>query len=101
MQKIGKKQLWHLFKQKLVGNGRERDKNTNYRFVSFRSYPMRNRKFQTKNKKIQKIIKYYYGFISCQNKWGNAEKDRKQKLSFRFVTTRRIIENSKKVEKKF
>ena len=69
--------------------------------LSFRSYPMRNRKFQTNNKKIQKIIKYYYGFISCQNKWGNAEKDRKQKLSFRFVTTRRIIENSKKIEKKF
>ena len=30
-----------------------------------------------------------------------AEKDGKQKLSFRFVTTRRIIENSKKIEKKF
>ena len=35
IQKIIKKQLWLLFKQKLVGNGRERDKNTNYRFVSF------------------------------------------------------------------
>ena len=34
--------------------------------VSFSSYPMRNRKFQTNNKKIQKIIKYYYGFISSQ-----------------------------------
>ena len=31
--------------------------------VSFRSYPMRNRKFQKNRKKIQKIIKYYYGFI--------------------------------------
>ena len=31
--------------------------------VSFRSYPMRNRKFQKNSKKIQKIIKYYYGFI--------------------------------------
>ena len=29
-----------------------------------------------------------------------AEKDRKQKLSFRFVPTRRVIENSKKIEKK-
>ena len=44
-----------FFKQKLVENGRERDKNTNYRFVSFRSNPMRNRKFQTNSKKIQKI----------------------------------------------
>ena len=45
--------------------------------VSFRSYPMRKKKFQTNNKKIQKIIKYYYGFISCENKWGNADKWRK------------------------
>ena len=30
-----------------------------------------------------------------------AEKDGKQKLSFRFVPTRRVIENSKKIEKKF
>ena len=35
IQKIIKKQLWLLFKQKLVGNGQERDKNANYRFVSF------------------------------------------------------------------
>ena len=42
--------------------------------VSFRSYPMRNRKFHTNNTKIQKIIKYYYGFISSQNKGGNADK---------------------------
>ena len=45
--------------------------------VSFRSYPMRNRKFQTHSKKTQKIIKYYYGFISSQNKGGNVEKERK------------------------
>ena len=45
--------------------------------VSFRSYPMRNRKFQTNNKKIQKIIKYCYGFISSQNKGGNPNKWRK------------------------
>ena len=40
-KKIGKNSenlkisLWLLFKQKLVGNDQERDKNTNYRFVSF------------------------------------------------------------------
>ena len=28
-------------------------------------------------KKIQQIIKYYYGFISSQNKEGNADKWRK------------------------
>ena len=31
----------------------------------------------------------------------NAEKDRKQKLSVHFVPTQRVIENSKKIEKKF
>ena len=30
-----------------------------------------------------------------------AEKERKQKLSLRFVLTRRVIENSKKIAKKF
>ena len=30
-----------------------------------------------------------------------AEKDKKQKLWFRLVPTRRVIENSKKIEKKF
>ena len=30
-----------------------------------------------------------------------AEKDKKQKFSFRFVPTQRVIENSKKIEKKF
>ena len=75
MQKIQKIQLWLLFKQKLVGNGRERERIQI--IVSFRSYPKSNRKFQTNSKKIQKIIKYYYGFISNQNKGGNAEKGRK------------------------
>ena len=45
--------------------------------VLFRSYTTRNIKFQKNNKKIQKMIKYYYGFISSQNKGGNAEKWRK------------------------
>ena len=31
----------------------------------------------------------------------NAEKERKQKLSVHFVPTQRVIENSKKIEKKF
>ena len=45
--------------------------------VSFRPYPIRNKKFQTNSKKNQKIIKYYYGSISGQNKGGNAKKERK------------------------
>ena len=39
--------------------------------------------------------------ILSQNRLNKAEKDGKQKLSFRFVPTRRVIEDSKKIEKKF
>ena len=45
--------------------------------VLFRSYTTRNRKFQKNSKKIQKIIKNNYGFISCQHKEAKAEKGRK------------------------
>ena len=45
--------------------------------VPFRSYPTRNRKFQNNSKKIQKIIKYHYGFISSQIRSEKAEKNRK------------------------
>ena len=43
----------------------------------FCSYPTRNRKFQNNSKKIQKIKKYHYGFISSQNRSEKAEKNRK------------------------
>ena len=52
-------------------------KRENTNSFSFRSCPTRNRKFQTNSKKIQKIVKYYYGFIATQNKGANAEKGRK------------------------
>ena len=75
IEKIEKIQLWLLFKQKLAGKSREREKIQIS--VFFRSNPMRNRKFQTNSKKSQKIVKYYYGFNSSQNKGGNAENERK------------------------
>ena len=62
---------------------------------------MRNRKFQKNNKKIQKNKKYHYEFISSQNRLEEAEKERKYKLLFRFVPTRCVVENSKKITKKF
>ena len=62
---------------------------------------MRNRKFQKNSKKIQKIKKHLHGFISSQNRLEKAENERKLKLRFRFVLTRRVIENSKKIAKKF
>ena len=44
---------------------------------NFHSYPSRNRKFQKNSKKIQKIKKYHYGFISSQNRLEKDEKSRK------------------------
>ena len=54
-----------------------KSKNKNCRSVPFRSYPTRNRNFQKTSKKIQKIKKYHYGFISVQNRLEEAEKNRK------------------------
>ena len=45
--------------------------------VTFRSYPMRNLKFQKNSYKIQKIKIYHFGFISSQNSLEKAEKERK------------------------
>ena len=53
IQKIKKIQIWLLFKQKLVGKGRAREKIQI--IFSFRSYPMGNRKFHRNSQKIQKI----------------------------------------------
>ena len=44
---------------------------------------------------------YHYGFISSQNRLEKDEKERKEKLSLRFVPARRVIENSNKIAKKF
>ena len=54
-----------------------KSENKNYRSVPFRSYPTRNRNFQKNSKKIQKIKKYHYGFISVQNRLEEGEKNRK------------------------
>ena len=52
-------------------------------------------------KKIKKIKKYHYGFISSQHWMENAGKERIQKVYFGFDPARREIENSKKIIKKF
>ena len=64
------------FQAKIGLKRRRKRENDNYRCVAFRFYPTRNRKFQKINKKIQKIKKYHYGFISSQNRLENAEKER-------------------------
>ena len=45
--------------------------------------------------------KIHYGVISSQNRLEKANEERKQKLSFRFVPTQSVIENFKKIAKKF
>ena len=65
------------FQSKIGRRMPRKTKNKNYLSVPFRSYPTRNRKFQNSSKKIQKIKKYHYEFISNQNKWENDEKERK------------------------
>ena len=68
--------------------------------ATFRSFPTCKSKFQKNSKKIEKIERNHYGFIPSQNRWENAEKERKLKLSLRFVHSRRGRENSKKIAKK-
>ena len=89
------------FQAKIDWGRRRKRQNKNCRFVPFRSYLTRNGKFQKNSNKIEKIEKYHDGHISSQNRLEKAEKDRKQKLSFRFVPTGRVIKNSKKIAKKF
>ena len=45
--------------------------------VLFRSNYIRNTKFQKNSKKIQKIQKNHYDFISSQNKQENTKTERK------------------------
>ena len=47
------------------------------------------------------MIKIHYGVISRQNRLGKAKEVSKKKLSFHFVPTQSVIENSKKIAKKF
>ena len=65
------------------------------------SYQTRNRKFQKNSKKIQKIRKHLHSLFSSQNTLGMVEKERKLNNSFWWAPTWPVIENSKKIAKKF
>ena len=69
--------------------------------ISFRPYPACNRKLQKNSEKIEKIKKNTVMALFQSKIVGNHETERKWKLSFRLVLTRHIIENSKKIWKKF
>ena len=47
------------------------------------------------------MIKVHYGVISRQNRLEKANEVGKKKLSFRFVPTQSVIENSNKITKNF
>ena len=64
--------LWHPFKPKQVGKGREREKIKI--IVPLRSNPTRNRKFQRNSKKIKKIPLWLH---FQPKKSENDEKERK------------------------
>ena len=66
--------LWHPFMPKQVGKGRESEKKN----LSVRSVPTWS-VIENSNKiakKVQKIKKYQYGFLSSQNRLEMAEKER-------------------------
>ena len=65
------------FEAKIGWKRLRKRENKNYRSVLFCSYPTRKNKLQKNSKKIQKIRKYHYGFISGQNRLEKVEKDRK------------------------
>ena len=55
--------------------GQRKRENKNYRYVSF--LPDSQEKIPKKQQKNSKIEMYHYGFIPSQNRWENAEKERK------------------------
>ena len=69
--------------------------------VPFHSFPRRDRKFQKNGKKIQKIEKYHYSFISSQNMSEKTVKREKIKIitPFRYCPTRnrKLQNNSKQI----
>ena len=71
--------LWHPFKPKQVGKGRERVKIKI--IVPLRSYPMRNRKFQRNSKKIKKIP----SLLHFEPKVGWKRRRKRKNKNYRYV----------------
>ena len=65
------------FQAKIYRGKQRKRENKNCRSVPFRSYTTHNRKFQKNSKKIKKIKKFLFGYISSQNRLEKAEKERK------------------------
>ena len=88
------------FQDKIGWKTQGKRENKNCRFVLFRSYPMRNRKFPKNRKKIQQ---YHFGIISSQNRFRKCREREKIKILFPFhsntMRNKKFKKNSKKIEK--
>ena len=89
------------FQAKIGWKRLRKRENKNLRSVSFLLDA--KQKIPKKQQKIEKIKKYQYGVFSSQNSQGKSREREKIKIfvPFHSVPTRRIIENSKKIAKKF
>ena len=65
------------FQDKIGGNSPRNRENKIYRSVPFRSNPTHNRNSKKIAKKLKKIKKYHYGFISSHNRLEKDEKEKK------------------------
>ena len=98
MEKAGKEREQKLsFRFVLTRLVIENSKTTATKLKKIKKYDYGFISIQKNSKKIQKINKHHYGLISSQYRLEKTEKERKEKKSFRFVLTRRVIENSKKI----
>ena len=91
------------FKAKIGWKWPRKRENINYRFVSFRSYPMRNRKFRTNSKKIQKNCRIPFWLHLKQKQVEKSPEREKIKIIglFRSCTrrNRKFQKNSKIIQK--
>ena len=71
--------LWHPFKPKQVGKGRQKEKIKI--IVPLRSYPMRHRKLQRNSKKIKKIPLW----LHFEPKIGWKRRRKRQNNNYRYV----------------
>ena len=62
---------------------------------------MRNRKFQKNRKKFKKLKNTITNSFQAKIGWKRMGKSENIKLSFRFIPSRCVIENSIKIRKKF
>ena len=69
--------------------------------IPFRSYATRNRKFQKIGNKFKKLKNTITNSFQAKIGWKRLGKRENKKLTFRFVSTRCVIENFKKIAKKY